>query len=317
MEIYIFVFAYILDLIIGDPVWVYHPITFIGKEISVYEKFFSYAFSQKKSARIFAGFLIVFFTIILTFSMTALLFKLIYSINYYMGLAFEIFFCSQLLATKCLRDESMNVFDKLDKGIAEARKAIGRIVGRDTENLSVEQIIKAAIETVAENTGDGIVAPMLYISIFGTMGGVIYKCINTMDSMIGYKNEKYEYLGKCAAKLDDIANFIPSRIGALIMLFSAFILKLDYKNAFKIFIRDRNNHKSPNSGQLESVAAGALNLQLGGNSFYFGKLSIKPYLGDNNKAADKYDIVSMNKLMYTTSIISFLIFTAVKAIIFF
>ena len=199
----------------------------------------------------------------------------------------------------------MKVYYPLNEGnYPEARKYLSYIVGRDTQNLDAKGITKATVETIAENTTDGVVAPLFYMAIGGAPLAFLYKAINTMDSMIGYRNEKYEKFGKVAARLDDIANFIPARITALLMIAASALNGLDYKNAFRMFLRDRKNHKSPNSAQTESVCAGALNVQLAGNAYYFGQLVHKPTIGDNNREIVAQDIVLTNKLMYTTSVLA-------------
>ncbi|MDE6709028.1 MAG: adenosylcobinamide-phosphate synthase CbiB, partial [Oscillospiraceae bacterium] len=188
-------------------------------------------------------------------------------------------------------------------------------VGRDTDKLDETGIIKAAVETVAENTSDGVTAPLMYISVGGAALGFFYKAANTMDSMIGYKNEKYADIGKFAAKLDDFLNFIPSRLTALIMIFSAYLLKFNGRNAFKIWQRDRRKHASPNSAQTESVCAGALEIQLAGDAYYFGELHKKEYIGDNIRPVENEDIRRANRLMYCTSVVVLFFSAAVRALI--
>ncbi|MCR5607989.1 MAG: adenosylcobinamide-phosphate synthase CbiB, partial [Lachnospiraceae bacterium] len=216
-----------------------------------------------------------------------------------------------ILATKCLRVESMKVYDCLKSGsLEESRKAVSMIVGRDTACLNEEGITKAAIETVAENTSDGVIAPMIYTAIGGPVLGFIYKGINTMDSMIGYKNDKYINFGRAAAKLDDVVNYIPARISAISMICAAFICRIfggtniySAKRAYNIFKRDRYNHKSPNSAQTESVCAGALGLKLAGDAVYFGKLVKKPFIGDETRKTEYEDIKRANNLMYITAVL--------------
>ena len=195
--------------------------------------------------------------------------------------AVSAFFCWQCFAARCLMTEAKKVVTCLEKeGLAAGRRQVGMLVGRDTDSLTEPQVVKAAVETVAENTSDGVVAPLCWMALLGAPGGLFYKAINTMDSMVGYKNEKYLHFGRAAAKLDDAVNYVPARLSALAMIASAFLLKLDGKNAFRIWRRDRRNHASPNSAQTESACAGALGVQLGGNASYFGKLYEKPTIGD-------------------------------------
>lgn len=209
--------------------------------------------------------------------------------------------CYQLLAAKSLRDESMKVHDALERGDVEgARYAVSMIVGRDTKPLTKEGIIKAAVETVAENASDGVIAPLLYMALGGPVAGFLYKGINTMDSMVGYRNDRYEYFGKAAARLDDAVNFLPSRLSALLMLGAAAVSGMDWRRGLAIFRRDRKNHKSPNSAQTEAACAGILGVQLAGDAWYFGKLVKKPYIGDPVRPVETEDIRRANGLMYGT-----------------
>lgn len=229
------------------------------------------------------------------------------------GFALETFFCYQMLATRSLKDESMRVYEKLEeKDLAGARYAVSMIVGRDTNELSAEGVTKAAVETVAENTSDGIIAPMLYMALGGPALMFLYKGINTMDSMVGYKNEKYLNFGRCAAKLDDVVNFIPARICAWLMIAAAYVTGFDGKNAAKIYKRDRLNHASPNSAQTEAVMAGALDIQLAGNAAYFGKLYEKPTIGDALRPVEAEDIKRADRLLYATAVLGCAIFAAVR-----
>ena len=212
----------------------------------------------------------------------------------------------QILATKCLQVESMKVYQELKKGdIAASRKVVSMIVGRDTECLDETGVAKAAIETVAENTSDGVIAPMICTAIGGPILGFFYKAVNTMDSMVGYKNDRYLYFGRTAAKLDDIVNYIPARISALLMVISCFFCgkEFDGKRAWYIFKRDRYNHASPNSAQTEAVCAGALGIRLAGNASYFGKIVEKPYIGDAERAVETEDIKRANRLLYATAVL--------------
>jgi adenosylcobinamide-phosphate synthase len=232
-------------------------------------------------------------------------------VHFYLGLLVEIYFCYQILAFKSLKTESMKVYHPLMKGnLAEARMYLSYIVGRDTQDLDAKGIMKAAVETVAENTTDGVVAPLIFMAVGGAPLAFLYKAINTMDSMIGYKNDKYFYFGKFAARIDDAANFIPARIAAMAMIIVSYFLRLDTRNAIKIYIRDRKKHKSPNSAQTESVCAGALDIQLGGDARYFGKPAKKPTIGDDTREIQPGDIILANRLMYATGI-----FVALLAIV--
>jgi adenosylcobinamide-phosphate synthase len=295
----VLIMGFLLDMLFGDPRFLPHPICLIGSGISKGEKIF-----RKMKNEFIGGTLLSIAIISLSFAIPFFLLRLLESINFYLGLIVQIFLGYQIFAAKSLKTESMKVYYPLiDGDLPLARKNLSYIVGRDTENLDGIQIAKAAVETVAENTTDGVVAPMIFMALGGVPLALMYKAINTLDSMIGYRNEKYLYFGKFAARLDDAANFIPARVSAVFMIASAFLLRLDARNAVKIFLRDRFNHKSPNSAQTESVCAGALNIQLAGDASYFGQLYRKPTIGDHNREIVPEDIKLANKLMYGTAII--------------
>ena len=234
----------------------------------------------------------------------AVILSVAYKYFWQLGLALESFWCYQILATKSLKVESDRVYIALkDKGLEAGRKAVSMIVGRDTQNLTEEGVTKAAVETVAENTSDGVIAPLFYMLIGGAVLGFAYKAINTMDSMVGYKNDRYQWFGTAAAKLDDVVNFLPARISALLMVGTAFISGKSYngKQAWRIWRRDNRKHASPNSAQTESVCAGALGIQLAGDASYFGKVVKKPYIGDPTRAVEPEDIRRTNRLMNRTA----------------
>lgn len=296
-----FFIGFIIDLILGDPYWLPHPIRLIGNLIAALD-----IKLNKGNNLIFKGFILVIIVLVLTFLVTILLLLAAYRINDVLGCALESIMTYQILATKCLKTESMKVYNELMKNDIEgARKAVSMIVGRDTAVLDGTGITKAAVETVAENTSDGVIAPMIYLAIGGPVIGFLYKAINTMDSMIGYKNDKYLYFGRAAAKLDDIVNYIPSRISAVIMILSCFFggKDLDGKNAYRIYTRDNRKHSSPNSAQTEAACAGALHIRLAGDAWYFGKLVKKQYIGDNDRTVEYEDIKRANKLLYLTAFI--------------
>lgn len=312
----------LLDLLIGDPYFMPHPIRLIGNLISKLDKAFmdkAVALNERDSkAEKNRGILCVLIVVILTFFCTGVLLVMSYKTATIFGILVEAVLTFYCLAAKSLKTESMKVYDAIkNEDIEGARYAVSMIVGRDTNVLDEKGIIKAAVETVAENTSDGVIAPMIYLIIGGPILGMTYKAINTMDSMIAYHNERYENFGKCAAKLDDFVNFIPSRLsGYLMILSAAFSKEFDFKNALKIFKRDRFNHKSPNSAQTESSCAGALNIQLAGDAFYFGKLVKKPFIGDNNREIENEDIKRVNKLMYLTMLLMATIGEALMIVIF-
>ncbi|MGN0721407.1 MAG: adenosylcobinamide-phosphate synthase CbiB [Anaerovoracaceae bacterium] len=294
--------GYAADLIFGDPRWLYHPVRLIGNLIALLEKLIRKIMPVSKAGELAGGFITVVLVLLLCGIVPWVLLHLVFGLNVVAGVILEAFMCYQLLAVKSLKDESMKVYDALTGStIEDARKAVSMIVGRDTQNLDQKGVAKAAIETVAENFSDGVIAPMFYMFIGGPVLMYIYKGINTMDSMLGYKNDRYIYFGRCAAKLDDAANFIPSRLAALLLIAAAYIGGFNGKGAVKIFKRDRFNHASPNSAQTESAAAGALDIQLAGNAYYFGKLYEKPTMGDSVKEPEAEDIKRVNKLMYIGS----------------
>ena len=305
MIFHIIAFAggFILDLILGDPVYPFHPVRLIGKLITLAEKMFYKEGASPAKKRLF-GLLTVLFVCAVTEAFVLAILISFYHINLILGCAAEMLFTWQILAAKSLKVESMKVYRALEGGTLEdARRAVSMIVGRDTERLTDEGVTKAAIETVAESTNDGVIAPMLFCALGGPALGFLYKAINTMDSMIGYKNERYIDFGRTAAKTDDFVNFIPSRIAARLMILATVIGGKAYstKNAVRIFLRDRFNHQSPNSAQTESVVAGALGLQLAGPLYYEGKLEEKPFIGDYVRAPQHKDIKRAVFLMYTAT----------------
>lgn len=307
------VMGYILDLIFGDPYWMPHPVRFIGNLISILEKVIRRFMPKTKRGEYIGGIILTVMVVSISMVIPLVIILMAKSINTYLALTVETFMCYQILATKSLKVESMKVYDELAKNdLPSARKAVSMIVGRDTKDLTFSGVAKAAVETVAENTSDGIIAPMIFIAIGGAPMGFFYKAINTMDSMVGYKNERYINFGRFAAKLDDVVNYLPARISAYQMILSSFFLRYDYKNAFKIYKRDRYNHASPNSAQTESVCAGALDVQLAGNAYYFGKLYEKPTIGDNIREINYDDIKKANRLLYCTSFISIVIISIIK-----
>ena len=300
--------GYLLDLLIGDPRWLYHPVCLIGNLIALLEKGIRKILPKTEKGELSGGFLEVVLVCLISLGAPCAVLSVLYRYLPLAGLALETFWCYQLLATKSLKDESMKVYDRLKNGtIEEARYAVSMIVGRDTAELTEEGVTKAAVETVAENGSDGVIAPMLYMAVGGAPLMFLYKGINTMDSMLGYKNDRYLYFGRCAAKLDDLANYIPARISGWLMVAVAFLTGMDGKNAAKIYKRDRRNHASPNSAQTEAAVAGALRVQLAGNACYFGKLYEKPTIGDKLREVEPEDIRRANRLLYGASVLSVLL----------
>lgn len=306
--------GFILDTIIGDPYKLPHPIRWIGSFISILEKLCR-KIAKSNTMLMILGAILVFIVVFVSGGITLLVLKLA-SFNKYAYLIVSSVICYYMLAGKSLKTESMKVYKAFENNDTEgARKAVSMIVGRDTQSLTKEGIIKAAVETVAENSSDGVVAPLIYMLIFGPVGGVVYKAVNTMDSMIGYVEEKYFYIGKFAAKLDDVLNYIPARISGILVIISAFILRYDYKNAFRIFKRDRRKHASPNSAQTESAMAGALGVQLAGDATYFGVVHKKPYIGDKKREIENEDIKRANDIMYTMTIICLVVGFVIRSVV--
>lgn len=306
--------GFILDTIIGDPYKLPHPIRWIGSFISILEKLCR-KIAKSNTMLMILGAILVFIVVFVSGGITLLVLKLA-SFNKHAYLIVSSVICYYMLAGKSLKTESMKVYKAFENNDTEgARKAVSMIVGRDTQSLTKEGIIKAAVETVAENSSDGVVAPLIYMLIFGPVGGVVYKAVNTMDSMIGYVEEKYFYIGKFAAKLDDVLNYIPARISGILVIISAFILRYDYKNAFRIFKRDRRKHASPNSAQTESAMAGALGVQLAGDATYFGVVHKKPYIGDKKREIENEDIKRANDIMYTMTIICLVVGLVIRSVV--
>lgn len=294
--------GFVLDAIFGDPAWLPHPVVLMGKAITALEKRLRAQFPQTPQGELCGGAVLAAVLPVGTFLITALVCRLAAALHPLAGLAVQMFWCAQALAAKGLVQESRNVYKELQKqDLPAARKAVARIVGRDTQNLTAEGVTKAAVETVAENASDGVIAPLLYMLLGGAPLALTYKAINTMDSMLGYKNEKYLYFGRIPAKLDDVANYIPSRLAALLWVAAAAFTGNDAKGAWRIWRRDRRNHASPNSAQTESACAGALGVQLAGPAYYFGEYYDKPTIGDALRPIEPEDILRANRMMYVAS----------------
>lgn len=309
--------GFCLDALLGDPYWMPHPVRFIGwliqKTEAVLRRFCG---NTSRSLRL-GGLWTVLLVLTISTAVPALLLWAAGEISYWVKLALETIMCYQILAAKALRMESTRVYKVLEKGnLAASRKAVSMIVGRDTAELTADQVAKAAVETVAENTSDGVIAPMLFLILGGPALGFFYKAVNTMDSMLGYKNEAYIDFGRYAAKLDDFINFIPARISALLMIVSARILRMDAKNAWRIFRRDRLKHTSPNSAQTESVCAGALGVQLAGDASYSGRIYEKPAIGDTLRPIEPRDILRANRLMYLSAVLALMLCATVRTAVF-
>ena len=302
--------GFVADLLIGDPRFLPHPVCAIGALISKSEKMLRKLFAPTPKGELAGGAFLVVIVCVLSAGIPAGLLALCWWLHPYAYLALSSVFCWQALAAHSLKKESCKVYKKLKEGDTEgARYAVSMIVGRDTSILDEKGIARAAVETVAENTSDGVVAPMFFLFLGGAVGGFLYKAVNTMDSMVGYTENGYLYFGRAAARTDDVFNYLPSRLSALFMLFSCVLLQYRPRNAWRIYRRDRRKHASPNSAQTESVCAGALGLRLAGDAVYHGVLHKKPYIGDALREIEPFDIVRANRLMYAATFTAFFVFS--------
>lgn len=305
-----------IDLIVGDPHGFPHPVVLIGKLIDVLERGLRKVFPKTASGEKIVGALIWILVVLTSSLVPVLILWLCHGISPWLRLGIESIMCWQILATKSLRDESMKVYHALESGdIDKSRYAVSMIVGRDTAALDDAGVTRAAVETVAENTSDGVVAPLIFLAIGGAPLGFFYKAVNTMDSMLGYVEPPYKNMGLVPAKMDDAVNFIPARISALLMLVAGGILRLDVKNGWKIFCRDRFNHASPNSAQTESVCAGLLGLRLAGDAWYHGVLHKKKYIGDALREIEHEDIPRAGRLLHVTAMLALLLCSMMKLLI--
>ncbi|MGN0482038.1 MAG: adenosylcobinamide-phosphate synthase CbiB [Lachnospiraceae bacterium] len=318
-HIYAFAAGFFLDQLIGDPPSLWHPIRAIGALIGALEKrlFKDDKISERQKQR--AGRRLTVLVLLVTFFVTAAILGFSYWLHPIFGCIVESVMTGQILACKSLKVESKKVYVQLKReDLVAARKAVSMIVGRDTEQLTVEGVTKAAVETVAENASDGVIAPLLYLALGGPVLGFLYKAVNTMDSMIGYKNDRYLFFGRTAAKLDDVVNFLPARVCALLFIAAACVLGKEFhgKAAWRIWRRDRRKHASPNSAQTEAACAGALGVQLAGDACYFGKLVKKPYIGDANRPVEMEDILRSHRLLYAAAYLTFFLCLAVLCLFF-
>lgn len=310
------VLGFCIDLLLGDPHSSLHPVVLIGKLISATEKAVRKLFPKTPRGENAAGAVLWLFVAAVSTAVPAGILWLAYRVNRFLGIGLESLMCWQILATKSLRDESMKVYRALLEGDpAKYRYAVSMIVGRDTAQLSDRAVARAAVETVAENTSDGIIAPMLFLAIGGAPLGFFYKAVNTMDSMLGYVEMPYKNIGLVPAKLDDVFNYIPARLSALLMLAAGALEGLDVRNGYRIWRRDRRNHASPNSAQTESVCAGLLGLQLAGDASYHGVLHKKPYIGDPLREIEYTDISRACRLLYGTAILALVLFAGIRLLI--
>lgn len=305
--------GFFIDLLLGDPHSIPHPVVWIGKLITAVEKAVRRIFPKTVRGENVAGGVLWLVVAGISTAVPALLLYAAYRVHLAAGLVLESIMCWQILATKSLRDESMKVYDALKEGVPENyRRAVSMIVGRDTAELDDLAVARAAVETVAENASDGVIAPMLFLALGGAPLGFFYKAANTMDSMLGYVEMPYKNIGLVPAKMDDVLNYIPARLSALLMLAAGALLRLDVKNGWRIWRRDRRNHASPNSAQTESVCAGLLGVRLAGDAYYHGVLHKKPYIGDARREIEYEDIPRAGRLLYATAALSLLLFGGIK-----
>ena len=288
-----------LDLLLADPAWMPHPVVGMGRAIAALEKRLRRLFPATPAGERAAGRVLAAALPLGTFALAAVALALAYRLHPAAGFALETLWCWQALALRGLADESGKVYAQLAKGnLPAARRAVSRIVGRDTGSLTAAGVTKAAVETVAENFSDGVAAPLFYLLIGGAPLGLAYKAVNTMDSMVGYKNKTYLHFGRAAARLDDAANFLPSRLAALLWIGAAGLAGFDGRGAWRIWRRDRLRHASPNSAQTESACAGALGVQLAGPAWYFGEYYDKPTIGDDTRPVEPADILRADRMLY-------------------
>ncbi len=308
--------GFCLDLLLADPVWMPHPVVYMGKAITALEAFLRPRLPQTSRGELLGGVLLAAAMPLGTLLVCGGVCALANWLHPAIGFFVQVLWCWQALALRGLAVESRKVYRELSIGdLPAARQAVSRIVGRDTQSLTAEGVSKAAIETVAENFSDGTAAPLFYMLLGGAPLALVYKSINTMDSMVGYKNDRYLYWGRAAARLDDAANFIPSRIAAVLWIAAAFLTGHNGKNAWKIWRRDRRNHASPNSAQTESACAGALGVQLAGPASYFGKIYEKPTIGDPLRPVVPEDILRANRMLYAAGLLALLFGIGLRVLI--
>ena len=302
MTVWAVVGGFVLDALFGDPAWLPHPVVFMGRAIARLEGFLRPRLPKTPKGEVLGGAIVAFCLPVGTLLFTGAVCRGAARLHPLLGLAVQMFWCAQALAARGLVQESTNVYKELTKpDLPAARRAVSRIVGRDTAALTAEGVTKAAVETVAENASDGVIAPLFYMLLGGAPLALTYKAINTMDSMLGYKNEKYLYFGRVPAKLDDAANYLPSRLAGLLWVAAAALTGSSAKGAWKIWRRDRRRHASPNSAQTESACAGALGVQLAGPAYYFGQYYPKLTIGDALRPIEPEDILRANRMMYVAS----------------
>ena len=316
MTVWAVVGGFVLDALFGDPAWLPHPVVFMGRAIARLEGFLRPRLPKTPRGEVLGGAIVAFCLPVGTLLFTGAVCRGAARLHPLLGLAVQMFWCAQALAARGLVQESTNVYKELIKpDLPAARRAVSRIVGRDTAALTAEGVTKAAVETVAENASDGVIAPLFYMLLGGAPLALTYKAINTMDSMLGYKNERYLYFGRVPAKLDDAANYLPSRLAGLLWVAAAAFTHNDAKGAWKIWRRDRRRHASPNSAQTESACAGALGVQLAGPAYYFGQYYPKLTIGDALRPIEPEDILRANRMMYAESLLALAWGVAIRTVL--
>ena len=316
MTVWAVVGGFVLDALFGDPAWLPHPVVFMGKAIARLEGFLRPRLPKTPKGEVLGGAIVAFCLPVGTLVFTGAVCRGAARLHPLLGLAVQMFWCAQALAARGLVQESTNVYKELIKpDLPAARRAVSRIVGRDTAALTAEGVTKAAVETVAENASDGVIAPLFYMFLGGAPLALTYKAINTMDSMLGYKNQKYLYFGRAAARLDDVANYLPSRLAGLLWVAAAALTGSSARGAWKIWRRDRRNHASPNSAQTESACAGALGVQLAGPAYYFGEYYDKPTIGDALRPVEPKDILRADRMMYAESLLALALGIALRLLV--
>lgn len=308
------ILGFALDALLGDPYRMPHIIRFIGQLIASTERMLRAHTPVGKRPERWAGLVLVLVVTGVSVAGTVLVLRLASLVSPWLALVIETFVCYQMIAAKQLRIEALRVYRALkDEGLPAARTAVSMIVGRDTQLLDEAGVTRAAVETVAENTSDGVVAPLLFMALGGAPAAVLYKAVNTMDSMVGYTNDCYRYFGTAAAKLDDLLNWVPARLSGLLICLSAAVVGLDARGAWRIYLRDRRNHPSPNSAHPEAACAGALDVQLAGPTSYFGVTHDKPTIGDAARPIEPEDIVRACRLLTATSLMTLVMAAVLQA----
>lgn len=308
--------GFLIDCVLGDPQKLWHPVMGIGAMISFWRRRLRRWFPETPRGALWAGALLWPLVVVPSWLIPFALLRTAEGVHPALRFGLETVFCWQIFAAKSLRDAARRVYDALCTGdLPAARQAVGQIVGRDTDRLSAEQVTKAAVETVAENASDGVIAPLCFLLLGGAPLGFAYKAVNTLDSMVGYKNDEYLYFGRFSARMDDVWNWIPARLSGLLFVLCAGPAGLDGRGAWRCFCRDRNKHASPNSAQTEAACAGALGIQLAGDAFYFGKRYAKPTLGDARRPAEPEDILRANRLMTYSAAAAVVLLCALRTIL--